>query len=712
MINHVWMPNDRKFLAPKRGADLKRRRAGRLAILANMRQIAPVLIVRRLAPPVEYLAGNLKMRPHVARMRAKIIFLFLSMLLVVPAAAAVAAASAPGKPVRPDQQEMFETLRIWCNGLLAWQITGTEPDRDGGLLCPGCDFIHGRCADAIYPLLYLADQTGSTRYIDAAKRLFKWSSANVRCDDGAWRNEINPKSWKGVSVFTAIMLMETLHDFGRLLDPETKREWTEAALGQLPFIVQNFKVGYGNVNYPASACYAFMLAAQLTGDNQYKKRAAQLAAGVSKQFTDNESLVYGEGKYPYEKSAKGLLPVDLGYNVEETLPNLLAYAEMAGDKKLRARIVRSFRSHLEFMLADGAWDNSWGTRNFKWTYWGSRTSDGIFAMCAALAKDDPVFVEAGWRNFELLKSCTREGLLCGGVDYATAGCAPCIHHTFERAKCLAHALHNGFGEPAAAARVLLPREENYRAKHIKDLDTWLVTAGDWRGTITGYDVDYRLPDGNAHGGTLSLLWHKDIGPVFAAAMIDYSLVEPNNMQPLKSPHAHSTVPRIVYVENGATYSTAFCKTAVITHTRDKQSLAEIFTVETELVDKAWKSPDSGRMPFTITYVFDAKRISIKASAGRTPAAGKYTLELPVISNSGETCARIELGYRIEKTVGNLLIVSGKSQFEIQPLGGAKRAFCPVPGFEFVPFHASFDREVAADIFVKQKPQGSVAGIFE
>ena len=34
-------------------------------------------------------------------------------------------------------------------------------------------------------------------------------------------------------------------------------------------------------------------------------------------------------------------------------------------------------THLEFMLPDGAWDNSWGTRSFKWTYWGGRTSDGF-----------------------------------------------------------------------------------------------------------------------------------------------------------------------------------------------------------------------------------------------------------------------------------------------------------------------------------------------
>ena len=33
------------------------------------------------------------------------------------------------------------------------------------------------------------------------------------------------------------------------------------------------------------------------------------------------------------------------------------------------------KKHLEFMLPDGAWDNSWGTRSFKWTYWGVKSSN-------------------------------------------------------------------------------------------------------------------------------------------------------------------------------------------------------------------------------------------------------------------------------------------------------------------------------------------------
>ena len=145
-------------------------------------------------------------------------------------------------------------------------------------------------------------------------------------------------------------------------------------------------------------------------------------------------------------------------------------------------------THLEFMLPDGAWDNSWGTRNFKWTYWGSRTSDGCIALCHLLSKTYPgyddsnsgtnstgatsksgsIYAEAGYRNFELLKQCTHDGLLCGGMHYISAGYAPCIHHTFEHAKNLALALKHGFTKPET--RVKLPSEKEYGARYFQDLD--------------------------------------------------------------------------------------------------------------------------------------------------------------------------------------------------------------------------------------------------
>lgn len=61
-------------------------------------------------------------------------------------------------------------------------------------------------------------------------------------------------------------------------------------------------------------------------------------------------------------------------------------------------------THLEFMLPDGAWDNSWGTRSFKWTYWGGRTSDGFMGGYYAMAEQHPEYLEAIRRNIRLLKN--------------------------------------------------------------------------------------------------------------------------------------------------------------------------------------------------------------------------------------------------------------------------------------------------------------------
>jgi hypothetical protein len=49
----------------------------------------------------------------------------------------------------------------------------------------------------------------------------------------------------------------------------------------------------------------------------------------------------------------------------------------------------------------------------------------------------------------------------------------------------------------------------------------------------------------------------------------------------------------------------------------------------------------------------------------------------------------------------LSLTSERAQFSLKPLGGDKRAFCPVPGFEFLPFYAPFDREILADISLEK-----------
>ena len=46
--------------------------------------------------------------------------------------------------------------------------------------------------------------------------------------------------------------------------------------------------------------------------------------------------------------------VDLGYNVEESLPALAMYSVLTNDKVVMDQTVKALRTHAEFMLPDGA----------------------------------------------------------------------------------------------------------------------------------------------------------------------------------------------------------------------------------------------------------------------------------------------------------------------------------------------------------------------
>lgn len=74
------------------------------------------------------------------------------------------------------------------------------------------------------------------------------------------------------------------------------------------------------------------------------------------------------------------------------------------------------------------------------------------------------------------------------------------------------------------------RDSVYGVKFFKDIRTWLLSQGDWRATFTGYDAEYKVKGTHPMGGALSLLWHAQAGPIFAATMNRYKLIEAPNMQ--------------------------------------------------------------------------------------------------------------------------------------------------------------------------------------
>ena len=67
----------------------------------------------------------------------------------------------------------FELLRDYCDALISLQIRGIgDPSFDGAFHCRACHILHGRAADAVYPLMVMAKHTGDPKYVDAAKAVF------------------------------------------------------------------------------------------------------------------------------------------------------------------------------------------------------------------------------------------------------------------------------------------------------------------------------------------------------------------------------------------------------------------------------------------------------------------------------------------------------------------------------------------------------------
>ncbi len=601
-----------------------------------------------------------------------------------------------------------ELLRTWCDGLIAHQETGIADGAvHGALVCPACGIIHGRCGDAVYPLLRMARTTGDAKYVRAAVGVHEWSERQVSRADGSSVNDVTLSSWQGITVFHAIALAEALHHHGELLDAATRKQWTERLARAAKFLDGFISIEIGNINYPVTASYCFALCGQVLGESKYTERGRGLAHASLEQFTANGFLA-GEGHPLKGITAKGCRPVDLGYNVEESLPALAMYSVLMGDKVVLDQTVAALRTHMEFMLPDGAWDNSWGTRNYKWSWWGSRTSDGCHPAYVLLADHDARFREVARRNLELMAACTHDGLLYGGPDYYSHGDLPCIHHTFTHAKALATVLDRGGANLDSVERVALPREEAYGLKSFPEIGTRLAAVGDWRATVTENDYEYveqvqvgggSAGGGHATGGALTLLYHRGLGPILTASMTEYKLIEISNQQVVRSGPSMALTPRIECVVAGGTYTSLSDLAAVLTASEAAGQVG--FEARGRLLTAGHKPAAGGEVQYRLKYTVSAGGMEIVAWADG--AAGPLRFILPVISRSDEAVLQPDAKtVRIAKSKGTLVVRTDAAQgFEAVP---KERTFNLVPGFECVPLVVAMKagKEVAIRIEVAAK----------
>jgi len=577
----------------------------------------------------------------------------------------------------------YNLLQSWCKGLVSLQIEDSVvPQLNGGILCPACARVHGRIIDAVYPLLFMADKTNNQEYVDAAIKIFQWTEENVSMPDGSWVNDVNVCMWKGTTVFAAIALTEALMHHGHLLDKKTYEAWKERVAKAAIYIYKVFHINFANINYPVTSTYALALMGKFLDNPKYIEKGKKMAHQSLNWFTPKDNFLFGEGRNNHPDAQKNIYHVDLGYNVEESLPALVLYGKLMNDNEVLDVVTRSLKTHAEFMLPDGSWDNSWGTRNFKWTYWGSRTSDGCQPAYALLAQEVPGFYDLAYLNTELLNKCTSNNLLYGGPHYTHHDILPCVHHTFAHSKALATILHhaNEIAPVQTNEKATIPREKEYGVKKFDDIKTWLISKGEWKGTVTAYDINYRNTGGHVSGGALSMLWHKKVGPIVAASMVRYQLWENMNMQMEKGESYRPLTPRFETVIDGVTYTNLCDFNARVTHEEHNEKI--VFYVSASLVDEKQHQVPSGPIRCDIFYEFYHNKLVIKAGYDST-SGEKIVYALPLISPGNETYEK--------KGINELEIQKGQETLRLKsnsPLvitqTNNQRIFNFVPGMQAIP----------------------------
>ena len=596
---------------------------------------------------------------------------------LILASLAVGAAAASDSWSRADAESL---LKAWCDALVKYQVRGTgDPALDGGVLCPACCFEHGRVADSVYALVYEWKRTGDRKYLDAAERMLDWTDRNMVTCDGANYNDVKVY-WRGITVFSQTSLGKTLMAFGDDLPKELKEKWTARFRVQTDYLLGFFSNGLGdiNVNYPITFCEAMAVAWKLLGDDAYKAKGDAMYELVKPLFLDS-GLLAGEGHPNTGVSPRGCRPIDLGYNLEESIPALYHYAELTGRGDIVPELDRLVAGHLQFMLPDGGVDNSMGSRSCKWSYWGSRTSDGLLPALAHYAKHGGKgAVRAIGRHLKLLTRCTSDtGLLYGGLYYREAVEPPCIHHTFAHVKSLVDLLQAA--PPETAEDEPLPREEEYGRLSFGELATELVAVGPWRASFSANDF-YCSDDGmDVGGGSLTMLWHPSFGVVAAATMSDYWYAEFANFQDQRRyVGVLSTTPRIESADG------------VCSSVRDRAA-----KVSASFADGAFAYSASGLLtarkrnkgaPFRLEYTLDAKGLAVKAHA-----EGKFRYVLPIVATEKDEVSVDGMAALVRRPGGTLRI-SADREIRLLDTQRGKRAFTPIAGLMTAVFYVEGDGE--------------------
>ncbi len=441
------------------------------------------------------------------------------------------------------ESEILETVKAMADLLI-----DEMREEDGAVFCSQCGIAHGRSPESIFPFAFLYRETGKQNYRDAALACGGWLVRN-QMPDGSWHNEQSVK-WPGITVFNLLALLGAIDLLQECVDCSPLRSaslkaarWVEGAIDR----------GYANINYPITAMAVLALAAQILGVPSFSHSAGRLRDDCIEIFT-GEGFIHGEGNaYP---------SVDIGYNFDMSLGMLALFARLTDDERVLALALRSTGTHLEFLYPDGSLDNSFGTRSYKWTLFGSKTAHAMQIPLLLLADRDQRFSLAAVRNLRYLNRIRQGGFIPTGP--ARYDNRVCIHASFTRMTALSQALYfaRRFNIDITVHEGAQLPSEQHTSRFYENINTLLYRGRDFVATVAGYGVSYwNGPLNHPSGGSLSYLYHRRTGPLQIGSVNEYIREEPFNMTEM--PQRESITPRIELVSDPRC-SNVYCSDSAIT----------------------------------------------------------------------------------------------------------------------------------------------------
>lgn len=429
----------------------------------------------------------------------------------------------------PLQDRYLEVLESLCDQLLSTQVTDPDDPDYGALVSPSTNPQpnprHSRAAEAVYPLAVMYKRSGDEKYKNATILLGNWL-IGIQQEDGAWgENWPGHRGWNGTTADQLISLAGALELLGGEMIADDRKAWDNSIAAAADFSLDRFGPGRSNINYIPTAAVGLVLAHRAVESPKaaWLEKAEELIVYLKSQVNE-DGLIVGEGK-----------GVDLGYNIAQSIGFLAWYGILLEQPETVDLAASLLKSHMHFMYPNGAIDNSWGTRSFKWTLEsGTKTAPGVHFTFGLLADKDPAIYRGAhlaldWLVNHALDEHNRVTYGPHAFLYTSSN-PPSNYGTFARAQSIATAVEFG---AAADELAPIPAEQKNWLKFFPTVGTTVLRTDRVMATISAYENNKRYPLETAvRGGSATAVWFKGYGPdgfLQVSSQTKYNRIENKHM---------------------------------------------------------------------------------------------------------------------------------------------------------------------------------------